>query len=817
MIPLRITQSLRFRLVASSVLIQIVFVSLLVMHSISLIEGNLLKQSEVRLYELERLLNTSLAAPLVQQDYEVVQEILDSSVREDGIIYLELVGIQGELIAKSGRKDLQIPKINDQVTLSSSIDLGKDVFDTHVDLKVAGIEYGKLHYGLSIKSFSQIKSALIEDSVLIVIVGIIFSGLALFLSGMWLTRNLTKLAQVSQEFADGNLSARVDIEANDEVHYLAQAFNYMAESLDTRIKDLHESQKEQRTLLRNSQQEKARLTSLLEVMTRGILFETLDERVAYYNPAVVKILGLQEAKCLIGKHITLVAENARKGLKTQTKKDCLLSKCDTDNEGSRLEFELLDGHIIIQRFYPVHDDEKNILGTLWIYEDVTVERKTAEQLVHLAEHDFLTGLFNRRKFEDEMNRQIDVCRRHNTELALVFFDIDDFKYINDAFGHKYGDEVLNKVASDVGVLTRKEELFCRLGGDEFAILLPDACLKSAKLLAERVRAAVSNITLQRDEKRIRITSSIGISIFPRHAVEMEELLVCADIAMYQAKDAGKNTWKVFEKSQEASQQLLKRINWDSQIVDALENDLLDIYYQGVFSSEKKDLFYLEALVRMKVQGENNVILPGQFIPFAERSGKIIEIDRWVLKKVIATLAKNPVLSCIAVNVSGRSFDDPTLAKFILQTLKKYDVRPQRLLLELTETAAVTDLHDAQRFISAMRACGCKIAIDDFGSGYASFVYLKHLEADVVKIDGLFTHDLVKETDNQLFIKAIVDIAHGLNKKIVAEFVEDASSLEILKALGVDYVQGFYFQTPSEILPWVTDLQIDKVVTEDILN
>ena len=809
MMSQQITQSLRFRLVASSVLIQIVFVSLLVVNSISLIEDNLLEQSEVRLYELERLLNSSLATPLVQQDYEVLQEILDDGVRDDGIMYFHLVGNDGQSIVKSGGEFLHSQKDKSHFTLSSSIAAGIDRFDTHVDIKIAGIEYGRLHYGLSIKSLSQIKEALIERSVLIAIIGIIFSGLALFFSGMWLTRNLTKLTQASQEFAAGNFCARVNVNSKDEVKYLAQAFNFMAESLDKRIKDLHDSQKEQKLVLKNSLEEKARLTSLLEVMTRGILFETLDGRVAYYNPAFVKIWGLHESQNIIGKSVALVAENTKDNLKAESKKDCLLNQCEVNQGSEGFEFELIGGLVVIQRFYPVFDEDKDIVGTLWIYEDVTFERQTAEQLIHLAEHDFLTGLYNRRKFEEEMYLQIDICRRHNTELALVFFDIDDFKYINDAFGHKYGDEVLNKVASIVGLLTRKEELLCRLGGDEFAVFLPSASLKSAQLLAERVRTAVANISFQREDKRIRVTSSIGISMFPRHAMEMDELLVCADIAMYQAKDAGKNNWKVFEKNKEASQHLLKRIDWDGHIVDALENNLLELHYQGVFDPKTQELFYLEALVRMKIVGQENIVMPGQFVPFAERSGKIVEIDRWVLREVISTLAKNPEVTCIAVNVSGRSFDDSTLAKYIVQTLEVFQVSPSRLLLELTETAAVSDLQDAQRFIDVMRAYGCRVAIDDFGSGYASFIYLKHLDADVVKIDGLFTHDLVKEKDNQLFIKAIVDIAHGLNKKTVAEFVEDEGSLELLVELGVDYVQGFYFHTPNKDFGRVKDLHVEE--------
>lgn len=329
------------------------------------------------------------------------------------------------------------------------------------------------------------------------------------------------------------------------------------------------------------------------------------------------------------------------------------------------------------------------------------------------------------------------------------------------------------------------------------ILMPDADMKDAQLLAERVRSAVANILFHRDEKRILVTSSIGISLFPKHAIEVDELLVCADIAMYQAKEAGKNIWRVYEKKPATQRQLFKEINWDRQITEALALDMLELTYQGVFDVNTSELFYFEALVRMRNFDQTTLILPGQFIPFAERSGKIIEIDRWVIREVISTLAKNKMITCIAVNISGRSFDDQSLAQYIIQTLESYDVDPERLLLELTETAAVSDLHDAQRFIQIMKRYGCKIAIDDFGSGYASFMYLKHLDSDVVKIDGLFTRDLVNDKANQLFIKAIVDISRGLGKKTIAEFVEDVDSLEIVKTLGVDYVQGYYFHSPSE--------------------
>jgi len=796
MINQRLTHSLRFKLVASSVLIQIVFITLLVSHNVNLVEETLVSQSKVRLYELERLLNTSIASPVVQQDVEVLQEILDESVRKDGINYFALFGANKKLIAAAGDWDLHTGTSTEHASLHESMRLGLDIYHTHIDISIAGIKYGQLHYGISIKSLSSIKNVLIEDSIIIAILGIVISGLALLITGIWLTRNLTNLAQASQQFASGNFTARANVKSNDEVKDLALAFNFMADSLNTRIQDLRDSQKNQQVLLKISQQEKARLTSLLEVMTRGILFETIDQRVAYYNPAFINMWGLRESQNVNGCPVSEILENIKIRLSENGMVNRLLQNANV-GDGDDVEFLLINGIVVIQRFYRIFDEEKNILGTMWIFEDVTAERQTAEQLVHLAEHDFLTGLYNRRKFEEEINKQIEICRRHNTELALVFFDIDDFKFINDAFGHKFGDEMLVKVASDVGTLTRTGEMFCRLGGDEFAIFMPGASMRSARLLADRILTAMSHIVFSNGEKRVRVTSSVGISLFPKHAIEMEELLVCADIAMYQAKEAGKNTWKVYEENKEASEHLLKRINWDHQITNALENDLLILDYQGVFDIENEDLIYLEALVRMKVKGREEVILPGQFIPFAERSGKIIDIDRWVIKQVISNLANDPSLKCVAVNVSGRAFGEAHLARYVTQTLENYQVNPNRLMLELTETAAVGDLHDAQYFIDVMKDYGCRIAIDDFGSGYASFIYLKHLKADVVKIDGLFIHDLVNEQDNQLFVKAIVDIARGLKKKTVAEYVEDECTFNLLKALGVDYVQGYYLHEPSE--------------------
>jgi len=228
----------------------------------------------------------------------------------------------------------------------------------------------------------------------------------------------------------------------------------------------------------------------------------------------------------------------------------------------------------------------------------------------------------------------------------------------------------------------------------------------------------------------------------------------------------------------------------------LDNDLLRLHFQGVYHTQDGTLSHLEVLVRM-LDKDNpaKLIMPGHFIPVAERSGKILDIDRWVIRESIAILAKSENIPSLAVNISGRSFDEPTLPQYIAEQLKLSGVKPNRLHVELTETAAVSDLQDAERFIEALHQTGCIVCMDDFGTGFSSFAYLKHLKADVLKIDGLFIRDLPNDRDNQIFVKAILDVARGMHKTTVAEFVENAEILDMLKTFGVDLVQGYHLDMP----------------------
>ena len=367
--------------------------------------------------------------------------------------------------------------------------------------------------------------------------------------------------------------------------------------------------------------------------------------------------------------------------------------------------------------------------------------------------------------------------------------------------------MLIRVAGEVAGQVRRNELFSRLGGDEFGILVPDISDEMLRVLAERITRSIATVRFHFEGENLRLTTSLGIAVYPDHADNAEDLIGRADMAMYMAKEAGKNAWRVYRSDLDTSTQMVARLSWNDRIIHALENQLMTLQYQGIYSTADNSLSHFEVLVRMRDKDDTaRLLMPGQFIPMAEKSGQIIEIDKWVLRESIRMLAESDSIPALAVNISGRSFDEPSLPQYIAEQLKRSAVAPRRLLVELTETSAVSDLHDAQRFIEALRQTGCIVCLDDFGTGFSSFAYLKHLQADAVKIDGLFIRNLPHDQDNQLFVKAIVSVAKGLHKATIAECVEDEETLEMLRSFGVDSVQGYHLEKPHGAYPMMVPMQ-----------
>ncbi|HSP00431.1 MAG TPA: EAL domain-containing protein, partial [Thioalkalivibrio sp.] len=500
-----------------------------------------------------------------------------------------------------------------------------------------------------------------------------------------------------------------------------------------------------------TRREQSRMAALLSGMSIGILFEDCEGLVEYVNPAFRRMWAIGEQVELIGRPSRDVLEHStHRFARPDHASKHILHVLDTHEISERFEVDLYDGRVLTQLSYPVADPDGRVIGRLWIYEDITHERQTAQQLIYMAQHDALTGLYTRHRFQEHLERMIGSAQRNDGHFALLYFDLDEFKYINDTFGHRAGDTVLVRAAGEVASLVRSGEVFARLGGDEFAVLAEMRHEDDPAQLAERIAHAISAIPFRFRGTNLRLTASIGIARFPEHGDNVEDLVAHADTAMYQAKGSGKNTWALYDASRNHSEAMMARMTWRGRIDQALKNESFELHYQGIYQTSDGTLSHLEALVRMHdtSDGEQRLIMPGQFIPVAEKTGQILEIDRWVLRQSIETLAAHPELRALAVNVSGRSFDEAGLPQYIQDLLKRHGVEPRRLIVELTETAAVSEMQDAQRFIEALQQAGCLIGLDDFGSGFSTFAYLKYLGVQILKIDGMFIRDLPNNRDNQ---------------------------------------------------------------------
>lgn len=542
--------------------------------------------------------------------------------------------------------------------------------------------------------------------------------------------------------------------------------------------------------------------ALLSTMDVGILFMSVDERVSYCNPAFLRIWKVPPERDLheSGADVVsgaMVGMLARPGEQAQH----VLRTAAEGEADVKLDLLMADGRLVTQQSHAVNDAQGKALGRMWVYDDVTVERRNAKQLVQLAERDALTGLYNRHRFNDELARMLAEAQRNGTRLALLFFDIDGLKYVNESFGHRAGDAVLMQVANEVGAQVRRNEIFACLGGDDFAILVPDVQGEVLPVLAERVTRSISQARTEFEGQSLRVTCSCGVAVYPDHAANPDELAACADMAMYEAKEAGKNTWHIYAAPGRAAPTFAgapmppSPLSPEGRIRHVLKHNLLALHYQGIYATQQRTLRHYEVLLRVRdPANEDALLLTSEFIALAERSRRMVDIDRWVLGEAIRKLALDEAIPALAVNISGRSLDGD-LPAYIESELKRRGVSPRRLMMELTETAAVSDLHDARRFIEALQVLGCGVSLDDFGTGFSSFAYLKHLPVDSIKIDGVFIRDLPHDPENQLFVRAIVAVARGLHKTTIAECVEDETSLKILASLGVDYVQGFYLQAP----------------------
>ena len=451
---------------------------------------------------------------------------------------------------------------------------------------------------------------------------------------------------------------------------------------------------------------------------------------------------------------------------------------------------------------PIRREDGTVLGTVLVFHDVSEQRRLTGEMSWRATHDDLTGLVNRTEFESRLGRLLQAAHDSGGEHALLYIDLDQFKLVNDACGHAVGDQLLQQMARMLTDSVRTRDTIARLGGDEFAILMERCTVDQAQRVAQKLCDRMDDFRFIHEERRFRIGLSIGLVPVDRRWQTTAAIQQAADTACYAAKEAGRNRVHTWFDTDLAMRERQFEMQWTTRIEHALDEDGFVLYAQRLTPLKgPAHGVHAEVLLRMTQPG-GLLVAPGAFLPAAERFHLASRIDRWVLRHVIdwmAALDDPSRIELLSVNLSGQSVGDRTFHRWALELLAKAGPRLcGALCLEITETAAVTNIADAALFIDQVRDCGVKVALDDFGAGAASFGYLKTLRVDTLKIDGQFVRDLVDDPLDEAAVRCFADVAKVMGLTTVAEFVDKPAVLERLHAMGVDFAQGYLLHEPAPI-------------------
>ena len=644
--------------------------------------------------------------------------------------------------------------------------------------------------------------------------GMLLSELVLFLI---LSGPLTRLHRVAEQLPDlarqRYRQVRESLTRNrrdpwlaDEIDHLEHTAVALADQLESLNDEVHRGTQALETQMHELDHERSFVNSLLNTVQVVILTQDRRGNITLANRYAASLLGFSQAD-LVGKPFRELLnplqacewENDMARMRSGK-----TSSCSHETEvlcASGRRIQVVWFHSLIENPEPGEDAATIMSAGL----DIT-QRKEAEQRISwLADHDPLTRLMNRRRFEVEVKKAVgDALTGSGAHGALLYLDLDQFKYLNDTRGHPAGDRVLESFSGNLERIA--EEIsggaplrVARLGGDEFGVILPDVDGLEAMRIAERFREGIGRFEYPMGHEMIRLTCSIGIALFPDHGIGFQELMQNADLAMYQAKHLGVGRIQIFDGGRRMRQDMANQMRWKERIEAALAQGHLECQYQPIVSIKTGKVAYYEALVRMR-EPDGELIPPAMFIPVAEATGQIMALDRHVLELVFAAwegFREAGLDAGIHVNLSARSFQTAEWRDTFHRLLDRGRVDPAGLVLEITETEAVTDLKEARELMDEVHQRGCQFALDDFGVGFSSFNYLKELPVDMVKIDGAFIRQLHAQEDNQIVVKALVEVAHGFGKLTVAEFVDSLETLAMLEQFGVDYAQGYFLGKPMD--------------------
>lgn len=760
--------SLRYKAAIFIAVTESILLGVLLLSNLNNSSKNLEDQLIIHAQSTAELVANAATEPLLSFDLAVLKSLVNGTIDRHNVIYVAIFDHLGSTLAEAGEK------IDSQQSVTAEY-----------PILVADSLFGTVKLVISRESVDTALANTTRYNIAIVLLEILLVAIISLSLGWFLTRNLLKLTQGFKSVGKGDLSVRVQIDSDDEVGQLASQFNHMAEQLQKNVDELETTNIRFRDMADNT-------SDLIWEVDNDINYTYVSKHISTvlgYAPDLV--IGRSALDFILPEdayRFSSVFEDARKNRRSFYGFEYRAQH----SNGNEVTLEV--------NGTPVIDNQNKLIGYRGVTRDITRRKEDASRLIYLSEHDALTGLIGRSKFLEILDDELKYAAHSGLPLTLLFIDLDGFKMINDSHGHLAGDTILRLAADVLARNTEETAIIARLGGDEFGVLLRGVDSALGKKNAKRILAGFKATRTTVNQDTIHISSGIGICSYPQDGNDSQMLLARADVAMSHAKSLGTGSYYVVQNTDRDLEAIRSTINWRALIREAQEEDRFLLEFQPIVSlSGKKEKKKFEALVRLR--DKSGVIFQaGQFIITAEQSGQISEIDKWVLRQTVELLAK-PENSdyCIAINLSGRSLGSPGFCEYCQKLAIESGINPDSLMFEITETTAISEMARTGNFITTMKRLGYRFSLDDFGVGFSSFSYLKHLPVDQIKIDGSFVRHIVTSREDQIFVRAIVQVAKELGLETVAEYVENQEGLEILKDIGVDFVQGNFIGKPNTVL------------------
>jgi len=581
------------------------------------------------------------------------------------------------------------------------------------------------------------------------------------------------------------------------------------------ISDITESKEFEHALI--AEMDRAQVT--LHSIGDGVITTDADGFIDYMNPIAESLTGWS-TQMAIGNNLQnvfhVVDENTKQPF-TNLVQNCFdVNNIITVNEECVLISNSGKKFTIQYSIAPLKHRNGNMLGAVLVFSNITEARNMAQQIIHQATHDSLTGLCNRSEFEKRLHNAIKSARENRAIHCLCYLDLDQFKIINDTAGHAAGDELLRNLTIYLKSKIRSRDTLARHGGDEFCLLLDNCKLDQAYRIANSLLDAIKSFNFEWQGRTYSVSASIGLVPITSNTLNTAEVMSQADVACYTAKDLGRNRVYIYENDDNKMAARHSEILRVADLTDSIKANRFRIYCQSItpLQPESHESIHYELLIRA-IDLDGKIELPKTFIPAAERYGMMATIDRWVIRSAFERymeLFNSSEKVKIAINLSGNSLADSTLLQYIRENISSSGIPANNVCFEITETAAINNLEQARKIITELKYLGCQFALDDFGSGVSSFTYLKNLPVDYLKIDGSFVMDMINDPINIAMVAAINEIGHVMGIKTIAECAESKEIIEQLTRLGVDYAQGYAISTPMPIDVVASKLNKFKLVT-----